>query len=1076
MAEINYALEINTGVTGSTDADIGLTTDGYIRLITGRPDYDGTPIYPTWEDDSNNTEVWYEGILLENSFSSANRRIDIESGGNYGTISGFTFKIQNAMKFWKALEDVSISILNANIQVYCVIDNKFWYAWSGIIDNDPYEETKTLIKCSSNYRKAHKTFPPNQISPNLYPLAKKSSYGSTIPVCFGNIPYVKLHNVSGRNTSIVADYGSGKYHLGSPGIREEDKVYKVAFYEYVAYSRIDIITMRKTYESGELNGKYLRVVSGDNAETDRLLQITSNNASTLHTTGNAIHPTNYRTRCYIASSYDTPQSTVNNYAYDWNSSKAGVGDTWWLEILDAKSRHIVSNQEIDAFKTDDFNQPYMFNYDNETEEMIDAHGLITDLSFRNGRDSVELLQTDINKDGTITYMVPHGAKGDIVDSGDNVYYYADSANLYDMNRETEMDLIPLVTYNLTTSHTPTNSFTGTNAYFNINLLNFDLRDAADIFIGMDLDIIVDPAASGSYDVGVGFEYVLIDNYERTHTITDMIGVNYTYEQSTNSYPFTDQIRYNFLPTEYYKNGTIGLGGTTSIFGEADADSNAVRDYMRFPDDLTDMLKNGTARAIQVRLKFSTTANTTLDSILIRQIGVFSHQETKTGNNSLFMRVSGGEKINIAGDPTDSIYSTVYHILESYDGIPQANIDYGNLADTRNKSVGWEIGRQVISQKNSLDYLKELCQFGFVGMFQKRNGDLKATAFRENQISPTAFTDSNILRNSIKNFRKTSLMKCYNEYKLYWGYNPGSKKFDKSIGITNVDQSAFPDYLTATDGAATEITSPNLVSINFYGDGSGKIEFDADVSGILSAGDYVSYYVHYGDSGIESADHVYFAYITSVDTTDVLYTDPLIYSKSSISGEITYATVYKNAGGTPLWMTYVEGLHSYGSSKKLWEKCNYAYTKTKVVKSAPDNLMKSHWFIDHATYYNLGSSVVSTLSAPYMYLENLIEWSTLPKNQVNISIPVSSTNIQRDLLDYISFTDPILTDNTTLYGWITKISLDMNKSIIDLELTLASTYAANMPHTGDDGGVIIETGDASDTVTETGSQSDTITET
>jgi len=1074
MSEVQYAIEINTEVTGSTNATIGLTTDGYIRLITGRPGYDGSPTCPLWEDDSNNTDVWYEGILLANGFSPPNRRIDIENGGNYGTVSGFSFKTHNVMKFWKALEDVSISILNAEIKVYCVIADKFYSAWTGIIEDDPYEENQTQIKCNSNYRKIHKSFPPNQISPNIYPLAKKSSYGNTIPVCLGNLPYAQLFNVSGVTTNIVLDYASGKYHAGSPGIQDSDIIYTAAFAEYAAYSRIDIITMRKTFESGELAGFYLRAVSGDNAETSRLLQILDNNSSGVHATGNSSFPNCYWTRCWIASSFDTPQATVSNYAYSWADDKDSIGETWWFEILDAKSRHIVSNQGINAFKYDSYNQPYMFNYDRDKEEMIDTHGLVTDIAFREGRDSVELLQVDIGKDGTVQYMTPHGCNCLIVrTNNDTPVNLSDAANLADMNRQTETDCSSQGNYWIDTSHTPDAAYPFPGYYFDLDLNNFNLKDSEEIYVGVDLDVIVDPDAAGAYDFGVGFDFVAIDVYERMHSFTDQMGIDYTYEIETDSYPFTDTVRYNFLPYEYYKNGTIGLGGTDSLFGEEDADGNAVRNYMKLPDDLIDMIKNKTLKMVQLRLKFSTTADTTLEGVLIRQIGVFSYRNTETANDALFMRVDGGEKINFSGDLSDSIYHAIYHILESYDGIPQVNIDYGNLADTRKSTYGWEIGRQVTQQKNSIEYLKELCQFGFVGMFQKRDGDLKVTAFRENQSVSTAFTDSNILRNSIKNFRKTSLLKCYNDYKLYWGYNPGSKKYDKSIGITNIDQSAFPDYLTSTDGVATEITSPNLVNITFYGNGSGKIVFDADVSGTLAIGDYITYYIQYGDSGIDSADHAYFAYVYSVDTTDVLYRDALIYQTGAISGDAPYATVYKEPSGTPLWMTYVEGLHSYGSAKQFWDDCHFAYTKTKVIKSAPDNLMKCKWFYDYAAYNNLETSVVSSLSAPYMYLQNMVEWTTLPKNQVNISVPVTTTNITLELLDYISFTDPILTNNVTLYGWITKISIDMNNSKINLELTLASTYAAGIP--GVSNGVIIETGDAPDTVTESGSQSNTITE-
>jgi len=1073
MPVINYAIEINTEVTGSYNTSIGLTTDGYIRIITGRPAYNGSPTYPVWEDDSNNTHIWYQGIILDKGFSPPNRRIDIEKGGNYGTVSGFSFRIHNAMKFWKVIEDLDISILNTDITVFCVIDDKFYTCWSGIIENDPYEEIQTQIKCVSNYRKIHKTFPPQQIAPNVYPKAKKSSYGNPIPVCLGNIPYAQLFNITGSSTDLSLDYATGRYHGGQIKVLPEDIIYVCACLEYEASVKFDIITMRKSFGANQFANTYLTCLSGENAETEKLIQIIGNSASVWEQDATYSWIWYYRTSLQLASQYDINDTTFNTeYTYKWANVKDGVDKTWWFGIIDASSRHIVSNIEVEGFKKDDYGQYFMFNYDRDKEDMVDAHGLVTRVAYRNNRNSVELLLTDVNKDGTIIYMVPHGSKFYVLD-GFNFLYLANQANASDMNKTSETDNIlnPGETLIVTAASTPSNPYILTNHVFDLELLNFDLRDSEEIFIGIDLDVYVDSLVE-TKDVGIGFEFLLIDMYERAHVLTTNMGAQYTYEIESDTL-FTDQIRWNFLPTDYYRNGTTGLAGTDSLFGELDGDGNTVKSYLQFPDELKDMIKKRSVRAVRLRLKISSTTDITISDIRLRQLGVFSYQQTKTNNNALFMKVEGGELRNM-NDATYSVYDAIRHMIEYYDGIHHTSPDYGNIDTTRKWSYGWEIGRQITQQKNSLDYYKELCQFAFLGMFQKRTGNLKVTAFRELQSIQASYTDANIIKDSIKNFKKTSLLNCYNEYKLYWGYNPGSKKFDQAVGITNVDQTVFPDYLTSTEGEAEEISSPNVTNIKFYGDGVGTITFDDDVSGTLSIGDYITYYVMYGDSGAPAAEHVYFAYVYDVDTTEIKYKDAIFNNHYVVTGDITFAVVLKEPSGTPLWMTYVEGLKSYGTSRKMWEVCHYAYTKTKIVRNAPDNIMKSYWFNDASAFHGFDSSVIPTFSAPILYLQNLIEWTTLPKNQVHISIPVTSTNITTELLDYISFTDPVYTNDVTLNGWVTKIAVDMNNSKIDLELTLVSTYAEGIEDiTGD--GLIIETGDAPETISESGSQSDTITE-
>ena len=168
------------------------------------------------------------------------------------------------------------------------------------------------------------------------------------------------------------------------------------------------------------------------------------------------------------------------------------------------------------------------------------------------------------------------------------------------------------------------------------------------------------------------------------------------------------------------------------------------------------------------------------------------------------------------------------------------------------------------------------------------------------------------------------------------------------------------------------------------------------------------------------------------------------------------------------MTYVEGLASYATGKYLWDICHASWSQTKVIKSTPENLSKAYWFFDPALFYNLSSKACPINSAPFMYLQKSVLWRTQQKRKTEFSIPMTSNFVQLELLDYVSFTDSIYTNSTTLYGWITKMAYNLNKDEIDIELTL-------LPYDPAESGVIIETGDAPDTITESGSQTDTITE-
>lgn len=1059
MAKITYAVEINTGVAVSVP-QIGHTIDGYMRLITGRPGYDGSPTYPTWEDTTNNTDVWYEGIVLKDGVSSPVRMIDIRDGGNYATQSGMTISLSNASKLWDYLGNNSIYLENRPVTMYVVIDDVFYSAWSGVISDTSYNDTVFSIICDSNYRKIHKTLPPNSINKSIYP---ESSIDDDIPVVLGNVPFSKILQTGQNDTNITVDYNID----GQP-------VKRCSFNWYVPYDYITLLTLSKQYRPNELDGKYLRPVSGSGAEIGRIIKIKSSDASTPGAAAGIIPY--YETKIYIDESFDLDQATVNSHSYSWATPATSIDDIWWFEIIDAKTEFIVSNNTVSSIETDDYGQPILNYYDDDTGKMYDVHGLITSIEENKGRDSVNLIRTNENKAGELSYVVYHGASVKVARSnGESLsdiylpfvtYNVGNDDNMVDNDRSTETDNIVDSPFEVSASDHPDTPHRYTDGVFDLDLSEFDLRDAENICIGIDLEMIIDPhsSATSPFDVGCGVDFRLIDTYGRVMVLSDDMGVNYTYEQECAAYPTPTTLDFNFLPNDYYKLGNDN--GETSIFGEVDNDFNQVRDYLFLPDALVDMIVKKNVCKVRMTLNISSYSACFVDSIKVKQVGVFSYQTIETDKEKLYLKVGGGEKYDVSTD-TSSCYNALRHLLENYDNISPSNIDYDNLVTERTTATGWTLGRQIIKNKNALEYLMEMCKYFFIGMFIDRRGVLNATAFKEKSVVVEDFDETNIIRGSIGKLKKISILKVYNEFVFKWGYNNGSEKYDKIISINNVDSmSTFPDFLDDDTGVAgAEIVVPAVTACDYYSTGYGVVEFASTVASLLTAGDSITIYLTSG--GVITSSVIYFAKITKVDTDTIYFEKPLIQT-TSVDYEvgITNVKVYKHSSGSnlPQWMTLVNGIKSYSTAKTLWDACRESYEKTGVIKAYPD--LECDWFFNEEVFYSLDEMPYDT--SPMLFLQNFIDWVSIQKETVPFSVPITSDSISMNLLDYSSFTDAIITYGITRYGWITKSKINTKNNTIEFELMLKPGGYSEM-------GDIIETGSAADEIEESGSQIDEIEE-
>jgi len=419
--------------------------------------------------------------------------------------------------------------------------------------------------------------------------------------------------------------------------------------------------------------------------------------------------------------------------------------------------------------------------------------------------------------------------------------------------------------------------------------------------------------------------------------------------------------------------------------------------------------------------------------------------------------------------TDSVYRTIQHILETYDGISSTDIDYNNMAGSRGRAY-WKVGRQVADRKKSSKYLDEICQHSFVSMFPTRTGKRGIKAWRDDTTVIAAHDDSKILKDSsgkplITKFEKIPLSKVYNDIEINYDWNPGLQAFNKSITITNADQSAFPTLYQST-GVDNELSigtgDDTWVSAQVFieADGYGIVNVKCDTEPTwASVGNYLS--VNDGAGVI-----ILYAKITSInEVTGDWYILCDFYNTYGIpyNGVTSSGTLYDHGTGVPEWTTYVSGVEGYVDAKIWWLYCRSAYQETHVINKIK---FDCKWYYDNTDFDEPGG----TNDTPFYLLQELMVYCTKQKYHVEYHLPITAANLQLELNDPITFNDVQYTDSTDRLGYINKIKIipSPTKPMIMIDLILN-------PYSLEGYNLIIETGSAPDTIIETGSQTDTYTE-
>ena len=1120
MSIINYAVQIDTENLTVPDNTAYGFVGGVFRWVTGRPGYTGSPTYPTWEDGTNNTHVWFESWLLKDEMSDPTRKIDISESGDYGSFSSFDFKIRNDLLLWKWVSTEGIYFINRKIDLYVVIDGVFYSAWNGVISNNPYDEVGYEFTCVDQFQKIHKMIPPSIVDKNTFPDSKSDVQGDAVPVTIGNVSYSKLKTIRNEADPKILGYNT-KFDSTAVEILSAAATLYSTF--PTANAELSLFTPGKTYATDELKGLYVFVAAGGgDPDTDMMNRISSNVATTADITkvlletpfefidaktfnwkyaydkanGGSYTPTQCLDRTsYPGHIYCEPIQTFtgvdcsygglgsneivmavgssqtldlrvylgpNAYAYPMigHTKMVATGsankiykstlsldrlltsnsetltfyiredpldtgpyyttgfhnfyathnksnrDTWWFSIVDMRSVSIISERPVTEIVKEN-GKTVLYRWSPEKNEMEIVSNLVLSETTGNGtlsgRPELELYNSNITKDGTIRYLYPFTASAwtvyipdgrSTIDKWTNgvlnrVHSYS---YLHDKRQEknTLCDLsnrssIQVWCGQVSPSRQWDTYKVSIDAAFPMKYINDEFDK---IYLGVDftVDRQTVPAAPTRFTIDLD----LYDAYGNTVIMDDpdeeRDGTREPIYKDWIVYPLdprdTISEYYNvmMLPDEYYKGGeqffANNLWGVTTA-DDTDPDKVVTKPFktmMELPSDLVDKIRNGT----------------TTNAIKIT-INLTSKFEPLTATAPTFKTTINLRQVGFVGVKTVSVDSDDFYVRlkgESFNG-----------EDT---STVFKAFRLMLEGYDGIGYT------GAAGA---------------HYIGP------NLVYNNLPSVRDegwncgrqlTERKKSYEYIKelashSFVGIYPD--RFDRRNLKAWIDDTSIQASYTGASIIRDSISDWKKTKvIDLYNDFRLQYDFNPATSKFDS---------------VISVSNVDKNYFVDVYGATGAYGFPWAGATGTVVMNGYTGAQYE------AWKDYVGGLSpaSYVDAKLLWESANESYNRAAAVQPAPDRLSKLYWYSDVNVFNGLPNTGASVIDSAYKFLSILVQWTTRQKDMVTFSLPLSSANIVRELLDYITFADTVYTDKAIRPGWITSIKLSPKRDTIVIEATL-----------------------------------------
>jgi len=495
--------------------------------------------------------------------------------------------------------------------------------------------------------------------------------------------------------------------------------------------------------------------------------------------------------------------------------------TWFLSSLYMPYTHVVSTHGIKEFVSDAAG-PMVFIYNDQTLAMEQVQGIVLnqviDTTGSMGHPQLGMYTSRMKKDGSVIYMVPIVPRQWEIFIDQNGYIDSDSGPVKSITSNSQS----IVGFSLCDRSQRTNCSIHFPEYGNKkNLYKFSFRvsyppeqlltEYDSLYLAFDMLAV----PSEPVDIRMFAEYSMIDAYGN---VIDMLtdgevepAVFYPIDESVQP----DRIGFDSLPDEYYAHGGYRIVTGDVLWPYVDYNGNGeeqtMKGLLKLSDDIFGAIKDGTTtNMIQVNVYVTSTGATQKDEfgndlpdppiglpftlgVSMKEAGFIGYRSVNPSSDDFYVRVKGE---TIGGLESNTVYRAFRLMLETYDGILPANIDYTNLPYVRDD---WNVGRQINDRKNSFDYISELANQSFVVVYPTRTGKRGLRAWRDPYYKYVGSTwvDQEPTKLSLPvivdsiTWENTEMADLYNDYRIWYDYNEATKKYQCSITITNADQAAFP---------------------------------------------------------------------------------------------------------------------------------------------------------------------------------------------------------------------------------------------------------------------------------------------
>jgi hypothetical protein len=1114
MAVVNYAVEITTDQTSYTNTTYGIV-DGIFRWITGRPNYNGSSPYPTWEDTTDNTYAWYENWLIFDQITNPYRSIDLSIAGNYSSNSGFSFNLRNNEKFFDFLKDTPIYIGNRSIKVYTIIDDIFYTIWSGLVAPGAFDESNYNIQCTDNYKKIHKMFPPETINKANFPDSGDNVQGDVIPIVIGDVSYSKLESVTSPSTLITL----GKKYV-FPGQYTDAKAVPALLYDVsTSAPRIYLYTPNMSFALNDLEDKYLYVSKGGGpADLDQLYLILANSATT-----------DDYTVVYIQDGFDYIRSSTFNqyYSYDPLSGSgftpteidgydslydcqyfenflglpdnviSFIEDGGWFKFTDVD---FSNSNPSGANKIDVLLTSYLIGTDFDLEVHKDTWDgdLLGVIGVTVGRERWISIPIDIQYGtidivfrfvgdtkgiGTRIYKFQPSHTGSLEDTfwfsimnmtGSHLISYSDVSKImtdknglpliyiYDKNNDVMTQISnQILSYSLDDS--------GSSGHPQVNLYSGKINKSGQIvnkvvippsFWSVDIpnessfdysDYTFHVLQSGHINLIAGKTRSITKNVTNFYPQFDISDRNMTtgidmewpdFGNKTNTYSFTLRLEFPDDQLEYdYE--TIYCGFDLDVASSSASENLRIMVSFDSIDAFGNVITPENTEAVEYKILYPIDQVPVSDDFHLNCLPPLYYSNGGTTEGSY---TSLWPLIQDDVDGNETVFKNMLEIPESM----LASMRDGRSARIVQMRVYVTSCDSDMLNGNAFNLTAKLKQAGFIGI---RLVDVSSEEYYVR------------LKGELFDGQETS--NVYNSFRLILESYDGLSTSD--IDYTNLPEtrSSWPVGRTITERKNSYDYLSELAKHSFtaiFTTRTGKLALKAwrewkesPVAPYPVIRDGIQSFVRTNIDKLYNDIEVHYAY----NVASSKFNNSLIVTKID---EDTFPSSASN------WQTYVGGVSkdTYVDAKRLWEVAETSYDTTKVRQELPVEYQDLYWFNNSNIFNGLENIGASTSDSAFKYLTNLMEWSTLQKETVTFYLPLTSENIQIELLDYGEFQD---TFYGTHLGWVVGVEIDIRKKQIQLTMIFdpdvdQQVYVDNL---------IVEQGQLinTTTVTETGSQTDEV---